>query len=876
MLHRIIVLLRNLFQGRRVERDLNDEIDSCLTLLIERKIERGIDPEEARRQAMLELGGAEQVKEKVREIQMGRYLETLLQDLRYGIRMLIRHPAFTAVAVLTIALGIGANTAIFSLVNGVLLRPLPYKDADRIVRIEEDHGQSRGNSVTYAAFLDLLGHTKSFENVGAYRKWNFNLIADAGEPEQIEGALVSSGLFDAFGIMPAAGRFFLQKEDQPGGDKVVVLSHGLWQRRFGSDQNIIGRTIKISDKTCTVIGVTPASFQFPVKADIWMPLVVGRTLSQNRRSHLLTVIGRLNATATMDQARAELAIVSQQIEQQYPGVDPEMKLNAIGLQDRIVAPIKSALLILFGAVGLVLLIACTNVASLLLARGSSRARELAIRTSLGAGRSRIVRQLLTESVLLSLLGGGFGLLLALLTLKSIVALSPANLPRLDEVGNNGIDARVLAFTLFVSILTGIIFGLIPAIGATRADLHDSLKEGGRGSSGTGSRRFSNALVVSEVALALVLLIGAGLLINSFARLLQVNPGFNPDKLLTINLFLSPSKYSGDEQRSDFIKQTLEKVSTVPGVRSAAMATSLPITGGPSTDFEIVGRPDASNYAPSADIQIVSPDYFRTMSIPVKNGRAFNERDTAQSLKVMIISETMARQYWPNEDPIGKRVTMKDWGPPLTGEIVGVVGDIKMNGLDSELQPMIYWPYTQFPQIFINLIIRTSTGRSDVIAAIKSQIWSVDGEQPMGSIRTMDQVVSDSVTQRRFNMLLLAIFAAVALVLAAVGIYGVISHSVGERIHEIGIRVALGAGRQDIYKLIIGQGMLPALCGVGVGIVASLVLTRQLSALLFGVKATDPTTFILLSVLLTAVALVACYLPARRGTRVDPMVALRYE
>jgi putative ABC transport system permease protein len=854
---------------------LNDEIDSCLSMLIERKVEHGSGRQEARRLAMLELGGAEQVKEKVRGIKMGSYLETLLQDLRYGVRMLVRHPAFTTVAVLTIALGIGANTAIFSLVNDVLLRPLPYNNANRIVLIEEDHDQTKGNNVSYAAFLDLVGHARSFDSIGAYRNWNFNLITNSGEPEQIEGAMVSSDLFSVFGVTPGVGRFFLQKEDQPGGDNVAVLSYGLWQRRFGSDHSIIGKTIKLSDRTCTVIGVTPVGFQFPVKADIWTPLVAGGGLSQNRRSHLLTVIARLNAATTIEKARSELAILSHQIEQQNPGVDAGMTLNVIGLQQRMVAPVKSALLILFGAVGLVLLIACTNVANLLLARGSSRARELAIRTSLGAGRSRIVRQLLTESVLLSLLGGALGLLLAVLALKSIVAASLANLPRLNEVGGNGIDLRVLGFTLLVSIFTGIVFGLIPAIGATRADLHDSLKQGSRGSSGSNSRRFSNILVVSEVALALILLIGAGLLIKSFARLLQVNPGFNPDRVLAINLFLSPSKYSGDAQRTAFIKQTLERVSTVPGVQSVSMSLSLPTTGGPSTDFEIVGSP-ATDYEPLADVQIISPDYFRTMSIPLQKGRAFNERDTGQSQKVMVINETMARQYWPNEDPIGKRVTIKDWGPPLTGEIVGVAGDVKMNGLDSDLRPMIYWPYTQFPQIFNNLVIRTTAESSDVIAAVKSQIWSVDGEQPMGAIRTMDQVLSDSVTQRCFNMLLLAIFATVALALAAVGIYGVISHSVGERIHEIGIRVALGAQRRDVYKLIICQGMIPALCGIALGIIASLVLTQQLSALLFSVKATDPTTFIVLSVLLTMVALLACYLPSRRATRVDPMVALRYE
>jgi predicted permease len=802
-------------------------------------------------------------------------MTTLLKDLQFGIRLLIRKPGFTAVAVVTLALGIGANTMIFSVVNAILLNPLPFPDSGRLVRLGESHGNFSGN-FTYASFLDLGNETGTIENISAARFWSDNLT-DGSEPEQVSIMLVSANFFPAFGVHPQLGRTFLAEEDTPGRDKVVVMSHRLWQRRYGGDPSVLGKTIKVGVHERTIIGVMPTGFEsnflFSGQYDLWTPLVPGGQLHDNRRSHLLAVVGRLKPQVTIEQAESELRAVAAGIEERNPGVDdPNLGVTVTGLQERLVAPMRPALLVLLCAVGSVLLIACANVANLLLARSAAREREMAIRLALGASRWRIARQLLTESALIGLAGGAAGLLLAVWGVDSITALAPANLPRINEVR---IDGSVLAFTLFTSVLTGIVFGLAPALQLPRLSIHEVVKDGARGSAGARRRWLRHSLVVSEVAIALVLLIGAGLLINSFLRLQRLDRGFDERNVLALNMTLS--RYSKPEQQIGFLKEVLERAAQAPGVRSVGLTSTLPLRGGPATTFVVEDRPPVPfGDEPSADIRIVDPNYFRTMGIPLRAGRAFADTDSSNAPKVMIINENLARSYWPEDDPIGKRITMKDWGPPVTAEIVGVVGDVKAGGLDSEVRPMIYWAYPQFPVIFDTIVARIEGDPLSVVGSIKGQIWSVDPSQPIAGVETMEQVLSASLAQRRFNMLLLGIFAALALALAAVGIYGVISYTVSQRTHEIGVRVALGARGSDVLGLVVRQGMTLALVGVALGLAAAAGLTRLMSTLLFGVNPIDAPTFAVVAGVLLAVALAACVIPARRATKVDPMVALRYE
>ncbi|HLX00358.1 MAG TPA: ABC transporter permease [Candidatus Acidoferrales bacterium] len=859
----------------KLESELDAELRFDLERRIAAKLRAGVNAESARLAALQEFGGVELAKEECRDARGTRLLEQFWQDARFGLRVLRKSPGFTAVAVLTLALGIGATTAIFSVVNAVLLRPLPYPNQNRLVRVEEMHPGSQNASFTFASFLDVARESKAIENISAYRPWSFNLTGDA-EPEQVPGALVSANFFSALGSKPYLGRMIGIEDDQPdGANHVAVLSYALWQIRFGANAGIVGRTIQVNAQDFTVIGVMPPDFSFPEGAKIWCPLVPGGSARNNRRAHLLTVIADLRRGESLGAAQGELGILAARIEKQNPGVDPEISISAVSLKNSLVAPVRPALLILISAVSLLQFIACANVANLLLARATSRTREIAIRLSLGASRARVARQLLTESIIVALLGGALGFAVASWSLRFITAINGKDMPRFGEIN---LDWRVLIFTLGLSFFSALLFGMAPVLGGIKLDLSTSLKKGASISAHGARHGSSSTLVVLQFALAMVLLVGAGLLGNTFMRLLRVGTGFNPENLLTMQFFLSPVEFpEGDLKTAVVLQQMLEGVRSVPGVRSAGVVSALPILGGPDTDFVIQGRPAPPlNDEPSADIRSVDPGYFRAMAIPLLSGREFSEMDSAKSARVMIINETMARTFWPNESPLGQRVTMKDWGPPLTGEIVGVVGDIKTDGLAADVRPMIYWPYFQFPVIFDAFVIRTDGDPLSVVSSVKARVWSVDRNLPFSSIETMQQVLSDSLAQRRLYMILVGVFAGAALLLAAVGIYGLMAYSVSQRTNELGIRMALGAQRTDVLRLVLRQGMRLALIGTAVGIAAALLLTRLMSTLLYGVKPTDPLTFAGVAALLSIVALIACCIPARRATQVQPMTALRNE
>jgi len=868
---------------QRVELEFSEELREHLEMLAEENERRGMTPEEARRAARVRLGGMTQLRETNRELHGWSTAETFFQDVRYALRTLRKNAGFAVVCVLTLGLGIGASTAIFSVVNGVLLRPLPYPNHERLVRIEERHPGTTGlgaaaldfANATYASFNDLERAASTLENAAAFREWSFNLTGD-GEPEQVAGALVSGNFFAALGSKPALGRTIAPEDDTPGADNhVTVLSYALWQRRFGANAGIVGRTLRINAENYRVLGVMPQGFDYPEKSELWCPLVPRGEFRDNRRAHLLTILADVRAGQMLGNAQGEVSAIGERIEKQNASEDPGMALAAVSLKKSLVAPVQPALMVLSFAVGLLLVMACANLANLLLARAAARGKEFSLRTALGAGRWRLARQLLTESLVVAMLGGLLGLGIAAWSLQFIAALDSQDLPRFGEIS---MDWRVLGFTLLVSCVAGVLFGLGPVLSGTKSDLNTSLKEGAAVSMGASRRGASRALIVPQFALAVVLLVGAGLLANSFVRLLRLNPGFRASGVLTVQLFLSPVEYpEGDVRGALVLQQMLEKVRSIPGVRSAGMVTALPITGGASTDFVIEGRPAPPvNDEPSADIRSVDGGYFHTMGIPLLVGREFTAADGANSKRVMVINETMARQYWPQQNPIGQRVTMKDWGPPLTGEVVGVVGDVKTNGLDAAVGPMIYWPYFQFPELFNTVVVRSDGEPSRLVPAVKAALWAVSKNQPISRIETMEEVLSESLARRRLYMVLLGVFAGAALLLAGVGIYGMVSYSVSQRIREMGIRIAIGAERGDVLRLVLGQGVKVAGLGIVVGMVAALGLTRLMSSLLFGVNATDPLTFAGVASLLTLVALGACFVPARRAMRVDPMVALRHE
>jgi putative ABC transport system permease protein len=800
-------------------------------------------------------------------------METLLQDLRYGARMLRKRPGFTLVAIITLALGIGANTAIFTVIYAVLLRPLPFDEPDRVVWMW-GAVRERGNraSVTPLDFLDYRARNQSFAEFAAAISIpiSFNLTGN-GEPERLSGAVVTTNYFAALGVRPMLGRSFVGEEEQAGRDRVVILSHGLWQRRFGADPAIIDRTVTLDGQSLTVVGVMPPKMRFPSDADLWRPMSFDAAPEmKQRRAHFLRPIGRLKAGVTVEQAQAEIDAIARQLEEQYPETNTNWTMLLVPLEERIVGDIRPTLWVLLGAVAFVLLIACSNVANLLLARAAARYKEIAIRLAMGASRWHIIRQMLTESILLAVAGGALGVLLALWGVDVLLSFSDASIPRAAEIG---INATVLGCTLAVSFITGTLFGLVPALGSSRPDLHDTLKEGSRSVSGGARHRLRSLLVIAESALAVVLLIGAGLLIKSFVKLQEVSPGFDAEHVLTMRLDLPRGKTP--EQVADFYDQLQQRVAGLAGVESVGMVSELPLTGQPNdTPFAIEGRaPEAPDQRPNADFRRVNHDYFRALRIPLLKGRPFTEQEARQSAGVVIISERLAAKYFPDQEPLGKYL-LTDFGKQSRFEIVGIVDDVRHRGLATDTYPAMYLPTLSLP--WTNLVIRTAGEPASLAAAVRKEVGALDPQQPVAAVKPMAQWLSESVAQPRFRTLLLGVFAAIALLLSVLGIYGVMSYVVAQRTREVGIRMALGAGRFDVLRLVIGQGMRLALAGVALGLAAAYGLTRLLASLLFNVSPTDPATFIAIALLLAGVAFLACYVPARRATKVDPMVALRYE
>jgi putative ABC transport system permease protein len=816
------------------------------------------------------------------------------QDLRYGARMLLKSPGITFVVVLALALGIGANTAIFSVVDAVLLRPLPYPESDRLVFLNETSKAMDEISVSYPNFGDWRNQNQVFEKIGVYNRSSYNLTG-AGEPERIITGQVSADLFAALRANPAMGRLYTNDEDKPGGAPVVVLSHALWQRRFGGQANILNQSITLNGKSYTVIGIMPEGFRFPRSVEMWVPVgqLSGDQDWLQRGNHPgLYGVARLKPGVTFAQAKADMDNIGANLEKQYNDSNAGNGVGVHPLLEVFVGEIRGKLWFLFGAVAAVLLIACVNIANLLLARAQSRQKEMAIRSAMGAGRWRIARQLLTESVLLALIGGTLGLLIARWGIALILYISPDAIPRAKEIA---LDWRVLAFTVGLSVVTGILFGLVPALQAGIVDVHETLKETGRGVSGKHWLR--SCLVVVEVALTLVLLICAGLMIRSFDRLQKVNPGFSYDQLTSFTISLPEKKYEKPEQQDQFYGRLLENLRGMPGVEATAAASGLPLgNNGWQTSFVIDGRPrPPRDQTPLMEACLVTPDYFRAMNIPLIRGRYFDDHDDRAwiagkdlsnlkefekemaPLNSIIIDEQFAKLYWPGEDPVGKRVGMGGEQHPMYLTVLGVVGRVKMEGLSQDSNRVQgYFPFRQIPNTDMTVILKASGDPNQLISGVRQQVAAIDPDQPIYSVRTMDEIRAESVAPERLNLALLSIFAGIALVLAIVGIYGVMSYSVTQRTHEIGIRIAIGAQPRDVFRMVIGQGMLLALIGVGVGLVLAFLFTRLMTTMLFGIQPTDPITFAAIAVLLTAVALVACYVPGRRATKVDPMVSLRYE
>ena len=874
------------------EAEIVEEFSQHLTDEYEAAINRGASEEEARHAVFEELNASDFLSRELKRVERrapanavvpgreGNLFADIGQDLRYGLRTLIKNPGFTIVAVIALALGIGANSAIFSVVNAVLLRPLPYKNPDQLVVIWENatHLGFPKDTPSPANFLDWRQQSSLFEGMAAFAERSFNLTG-VGEPERLDGRRVSANLFEMLGVKPIVGRTFVPQEDQPG-TKVVLLNESLWKRRFGGDPAVVGRAVNLNGEPYTVVGVLPQTVRLPTSGNwrdqVWVPLAFPSEEAASRGAHYLEVIARMKPGMTLPKAQAEMDTIAARLAQQYPDFNARRGAVVTPLHEEIVGKMKSPLLILLGAVAFVLLIACANVANLLLARAAVRQKEIALRLALGANRARLTKQLLVESVLLSLVGGLVGLGLAYFGLNVLTRFIPQDVAQADTIT---IDAKVLLFTLAVAVVTGLIFGLAPATQASHFNLNETLKEGGRDSgAGVRGKRLRNSLVIAEVATSFILLVGAGLLINSFVHLRTLDPGFRADHLLALNVDLSEVKYPDTQRRTAFFEEVTRRVRTLPGVQSVAVAGNLPFTyNGDSTLIAVEGIPDPPiDQWPDVIYRTVGPGYLATMGIPLVRGRDFNDQDTLDTTPVVVISEKTAKRYWPNEDPIGKRLKTGATASDVPWRtVIGVVKDVRQNDFIAEPKMQMYFSYRQVKDLVANaLVVRTSVDPLSLATSVRNTIWAVDKDQPVANIDSMEHIVAGAVARQRFSMLLLAIFAGLALVLAAVGIYGVMSYSVAQQTREIGIRIALGAQRGDVLRMTVKEGLKLVGVGLLIGLISAFVLTRVMESLLFGISATDPVTFGIICVVLLIVATLASYIPALRAATVDPMVALR--
>jgi putative ABC transport system permease protein len=869
--------LRGLFGGRRADRDLDDEIETHLRLLTERYVRQGMSEDEAAWAARRQFGNVTLLKEDHREMRGIRFIEALVQDLKYGLRMLRKNPGFTFVAVLTLALGIGANTAIFSVVNAVLIRSLPFSEADRLVTIWETHPDIPQVGPAFPDFEDWRAQSQSFQEMEVYsfRRYGNALLTGHAEPVQVHGALTSARFFAMLSARPIIGRVFLPEEEKRGADQVVILSRSLWLRHFAGAKDVIGKSIQLNGNSFTIVGVIGE--QYPPEIDCWLPLsqMDGDDFT-NRMNRSISVIGRLNPGVTIDHARREMQAIAERLQQLYPASNKMEGVELTPMRNQMVGNLRTIIWLIFAAFALILLIACANVSNLILARSAERQREMALRATLGAGRGRLVRQLLIESLMLAGLGGIAGLMLARWTIpalrSSLLSVVTGKVPGLETIG---VEWHTLAFTFGISLLTGALFGVIPALLVSRADLNQVLKDGGKTAIGGMRRNLSQVLVIAEVALAVVVLAGSGLLVRSLQKLLHVDPGFRADRLLSLKIELPLPQYQKDEQIMGFYRRLMPQLLALPGVQQAAVIDRLPFAASLAVSrFVPEDKPIEPGKERIAQFRAVDHRFFEMMRIPLRNGRLFKEADIGVDDTLhfgrIIINESMARNFFPDRDPIGKRLR-SDWGAIFS--IIGVVGDIKDLGLDAPVEPEIYFPGVARDSL---LLVRTTVAPSTLASAVQQAVISNDPIQPRYEARTVEELLSTSLARRRFSVALLAISASLALILAAIGIYGVIAYSVTQRVNEIGVRMALGAQSHDVIKLIISQGMKPTLGGIVIGVSSALALTRWMKGFLFGVSATDPMTFATIALLLSAVALLACWIPARRAAKVDPLQALRHD